>query len=157
MIMTGVEEALSVEFTRRFAAPADLVFDMWTQPERIINWCRPKVSTLLASEFDIRPGGFWRMKLQDPAGNVATLGGTYHEMIPPKRLSFTWCWDRAGRREDCSYVTVDFVEQGSSTLIHLRHAKLTSEADRDGRGRDWSVLFQDLDKVLSYEPGDTEI
>ena len=45
---------------RAFAAPRDLVFKAWTEPDRLKRWFGPKGWELTFCELDLRPGGEWR-------------------------------------------------------------------------------------------------
>ncbi len=56
--------------TRTFNAPAQLVFEAWTQAEHMRRWWVPKSMgmTLLACEIDARNGGTYRFVFQNPSG-----------------------------------------------------------------------------------------
>ncbi len=43
--------------TRVFAAPRELVFEAWTDPEHLARWFGPRDSTLPFCKMDVRPGG----------------------------------------------------------------------------------------------------
>ena len=51
---TGKEFVIS----RIFAAPRDLVFACFTEPERMQHWWGPKGLKVIAQKMDLRVGGF---------------------------------------------------------------------------------------------------
>ena len=66
--------------TRVFDAPRSLVFEVWSKPEHLEQWCGPRGFTIPFGEMDFRPGGAWRSclrgleKLQaDPSRMAAEL------------------------------------------------------------------------------------
>src|SRR5881275_2670264 len=64
-ILTMVE----LEFTRTYAAPRQLVWDAWTDPDQMARWWGPRgVSTPRESiELDLRPGGRIAFDMVDDA------------------------------------------------------------------------------------------
>jgi len=73
---------------RSFAAPRDLLFKLWSQPEHLANWLPPVGATMKYLECDIRPGGSAFYRMDHPGG---TLYGkvVYHEIEAPERLTYT--------------------------------------------------------------------
>src|ERR1700710_2831923 len=53
--------------TREFAAPRDLLFRVYTDPELLARWLGPARLTLTVNQLDARHGGRWRTRRQDPA------------------------------------------------------------------------------------------
>jgi uncharacterized protein YndB with AHSA1/START domain len=56
-----------VVVTRSFDAPAQLVFEAWSNPELFRRWCVPKSMgmTLHSCEMDVRTGGTYRLNFGD--------------------------------------------------------------------------------------------
>ena len=75
--------------TRELRAPKQLVFDAWTQPERLENWMFPqKGFTCEYIKADITPGGSSLHKLTAPNGFEMWLLTKYEEITAPDRLVF---------------------------------------------------------------------
>jgi uncharacterized protein YndB with AHSA1/START domain len=72
--------------TRVFDAPRELVFRAWTEPEHLAKWWGPKGFANTFQEFDLRPGGTWRLVMHGPNG--ADYPGTFVfvEIAGPNRL-----------------------------------------------------------------------
>jgi uncharacterized protein YndB with AHSA1/START domain len=88
---TPSERELAV--TRDFDAPRALVFDAWTNPERIKDWMLgPDGWTMPVCEVDLRDGGAWRFVWRSGQGREMSMDGVYREVVPPARMIFTESW-----------------------------------------------------------------
>jgi uncharacterized protein YndB with AHSA1/START domain len=45
--------------TRVFAAPRELIWKVWTEPQHIARWWGPSGFTSTIEAMDVRPGGVW--------------------------------------------------------------------------------------------------
>jgi uncharacterized protein YndB with AHSA1/START domain len=54
--------------TRVFDAPRELVWEVMTRPEHLVNWYGPRSTTLVSCEIDLRPGGAFRFVMRVPDG-----------------------------------------------------------------------------------------
>jgi uncharacterized protein YndB with AHSA1/START domain len=70
---------------RDIAAPPEVVFSMFTQPHLLVRWLGD------TAELDPVPGGVFRFSVGDQDACV----GRYVALDPPRRLVFTWGWERA--------------------------------------------------------------
>lgn len=75
--------------TRVFDAPRALVFQAWTEADRLARWWGPKGFSVQVGSLDLRPGGVFHYSQRAPGG--AELWGkfVYHEVVAPERLVFT--------------------------------------------------------------------
>jgi uncharacterized protein YndB with AHSA1/START domain/uncharacterized glyoxalase superfamily protein PhnB len=80
-----------LRLTRRFDAPRDLVWDCFTKPEHVARWWGPEKYAIEVEEFDVRPGGKWRVRHSDGTRTV-TFFGEYREVVKPERLSRSFCF-----------------------------------------------------------------
>jgi uncharacterized protein YndB with AHSA1/START domain len=78
-----------IRITRRFDAPAALVFECWTTPEHIRNWWSWESVELVVCENDLRVGGQWRYVTRDEHGTELGWHGTHLEIDAPHRLVST--------------------------------------------------------------------
>ncbi len=137
--------------TRVFDAPPSLVFKLWTDPAHTKHWMGPRGFTKLHLEQDLRPGGAWRACLRpDDGGDDLWQGGVYREVVEPKRLVFTYAWDREnGRRGHETLVTVTFAEHQGKTKMTFRQAVFESVAERDGHQGGWTSSFDRLEEYVA--------
>jgi uncharacterized protein YndB with AHSA1/START domain len=75
--------------TRRFDAPARLVFEAWTTPELVKRWWGFDTSQWLVCEIDLREGGRWRYVTREADGTEVGFHGEYRAIDPPRRLVST--------------------------------------------------------------------
>jgi uncharacterized protein YndB with AHSA1/START domain len=84
---------VEVLITRSVAAPAKLVFEVWTRPEHLSQWLLgPEGWTMPVCEIDLRPGGRWHYGWRRADGTELDMDGEYQEVTPPDRLVFTERW-----------------------------------------------------------------
>ena len=55
--------------TRVFDAPRQLVWDAWTQAERLAEWWGPAGFKLKVAKLDLRPGGTFHYSMVAPNGH----------------------------------------------------------------------------------------
>ena len=59
-----------MHLTRRFDAPRELVWETFTKAEHIARWWGPHKYAITVHEFDVRPGGKWRVSHSDGTKTV---------------------------------------------------------------------------------------
>ncbi len=139
-------ETLQIE--RTFQAPAQKVFDAWTNEQVLRRWFRgqPGWETPEA-EVDLRVGGAVRVVMRDPVKEVEHGGGgRYTEVDPPSRLAFTWTWDDDEDRE--TLIEIDFEEAGGATTVRFTHSGLRDAESVRSHEEGWAVCFDNLERVL---------
>ena len=135
------DEVVSIE--RLTPAPPQKVFELWTDPEKLVKWWGPDGFAIPAHALDVRPGGNLRTMMKSPDGSLFTVSGRYRTIDPPRRLVFTWAWDDdKGARGRETEVTVMF--HGAARVSHssssvARPPTRATTITRDGRHRstDW--------------------
>jgi uncharacterized protein YndB with AHSA1/START domain len=96
-------------------------------------------------------GGVFRWELINDEGEEMTAHGEYREIVPGKKIVFTWQWDDdelwKGRT---SIVTIDLADaKGGGTEVTLVHEQLPSEESRDRHIEGWKSLLDQLQKFFS--------
>jgi uncharacterized protein YndB with AHSA1/START domain len=137
--------------TRRFNAPARLVFEAWTRPELFQQWWIPKSCglTIMSCEMDIRTGGTYRLEIRHPASEQPmAFFGRYLEVTPPSRL--VWTNDEGG--EGGAVTTVTFQERDGETLVVLSDLypskQALDEAIASGATSGFDEQFAQLEGLL---------
>ena len=121
---------LEIVISREFAAPRDLVWKAWTNPDQLAKWWGPNGFTTTTSLWDCVPGGGWRYVMHGPDGRDYQNWITYLEVVEPERLAY-----KHGGASDCEpvnfQVVVTFEEPlPGKTLITMR-SLFPSKASRD--------------------------
>ena len=78
----------TAEFTiaRVFDAPRELVWNAFTEPDRMQHWWGPKGFTVVASKMDLRPGGTYHYGMRGPDGSTMWGKFVYREIVAPERI-----------------------------------------------------------------------
>jgi uncharacterized protein YndB with AHSA1/START domain len=87
---TGSPDAVVIE--RSFAAPAALIWQMWTDPEHFSAWYGPDGASIPVAKMDVRVGGtrLVCMEVQTPGGPMQMwFTGEYLEVRENARLVYT--------------------------------------------------------------------
>lgn len=75
---------------REYAAPRELVFEVWTVAEHFARWFAPHGVEVPLCEIDARPGGAIRFQHRFPTGELVSIKGVFDEVVAPARLRFTF-------------------------------------------------------------------
>jgi len=141
----------AIRIERTFRASVEAVFAAWTSPEMLRRWYQPGADwDIPLAELDLRVGGRLRVAMRSPAGDVFGGGGEYREIDPPRRLVFTWTWDRADVGEGMQLVEVEFSDnRDGTTTVVLTNAGLADEQASESHREGWEASFDNLDGVLA--------
>jgi uncharacterized protein YndB with AHSA1/START domain len=66
-------------------------------------------------------GGRYRFVMHGRNGETHRVGGVYREIVPNRKLVYTWAWESTPDRE--SLVTVEFLPAGRGTELVLTHQR----------------------------------
>ena len=140
--------------TRIFAAPRALVFQAWTEPQRVARWWGPTGFTNPVCELDLRPGGTIRIVMRAPDGTDYPMTGVFREIVVPERLVFTNnAVDAAGKTLLEGLTTVTFAEHEGKTKLVLktRAVAVAAAAARflDGMEEGWTQSLERLGEFVA--------
>lgn len=116
LVTTTVEAGVgepSVTFRRDFAAPPNLVFAAWTEPNQIRAWRGPAELPVVACEVDLRVGGRYRIVHRGPDGREYGFHGEYRRIDPPRLLVSTFIHDAAPQHTAVETVSFEPVAGGT--------------------------------------------
>ena len=133
--------------TRLLSAPPALVFQAWTDPARMMKWFAPEGLATPQAECDLRVGGRYRVLMREPDGVEHDVSGEYLEIIPDRKLVFTWAWRNSP--EIVSLVTVELEPAGKATQLTLRHERLADVESRDSHNSGWSTALNKLENLVA--------
>lgn len=135
--------------TREFEAPRELVWQAWTEPDRIARWWGPDGFTNTVHEMDVRPGGIWRVTMHGPDGTDYPNLIEYLEVEPPERLVY----DHGDEDDPAQFrVTVTFADKGGRTELTMRSLFESAEV-LDKAVKEFGALEgakQNLERLAAY-------
>jgi len=130
---------------RTYAAPRDLLFEVWSHPKHLANWWGPHGFTLAHCEMDFRVGGRYRFCMRSPEGEDHWLHGEYREIDEPNKLVFTWKRESSDGSIWCdTLVAVTFREDGGETAFRMHQSGFDIAEHRDQHRGGWSEALERL-------------
>jgi uncharacterized protein YndB with AHSA1/START domain len=144
--------SMEMELTRLIRAPRSLVWQAWTEVDKLQQWWGPMHFTNPRCEIDLRVGGPIRIDMRAPDGIVFPMSGEYEQIVPHERLVFlTSALDEQGEPIFTNRNTVIFREVDGATeiSIHTRviDAKAAAWQYLKGMREGWS---SSLDKLEAF-------
>ncbi len=122
-------------------APPERVFRALTSPDEVPRWWGSDDTYRTTSwTGDLRPGGAWQAEGKSAGGEVFSVGGTYLEVDPPRKLVHTWraYWDGGCETQ----VTFLLEPIPSGTLLTLRHEGFAGRPDScKAHAAGWERVF----------------
>ncbi len=146
--------------TRDFDASAQAVFDAFTRPESVRRWLLgPPGWTMPQCDIDLRVGGAYRYVWQsEEDGARMGMGGTFREVLAPRRLVATERFDDAwypGEAID----TTEFAAADGRTRVTITILYETTEARdtarRSGMEHGMAAGYDRLESLLLAAPGES--
>ena len=74
--------------TRTFRASIQLMWEVWTDPEHLVNWWGPDGFTNTIHIMDFREGGEWKLTMHGPDGTNYPNRSIFKEIIPFEKIVF---------------------------------------------------------------------
>jgi len=142
-----MSEATTLRMERTFEAPAQAVFDAWTNEEVIRRWWHAEHDWETSeASVDLQVGGEVRVVMRDPhEDREYGGGGRYTEIDPPRRLAFTWIWDDMATRQ---LIELEFDEHDGVTTVRFTHSDLWDEEAVRSHEGGWGRAFDNLGHTL---------
>jgi uncharacterized protein YndB with AHSA1/START domain len=142
------EEEGALQLTREYPVGCERVWRAWTDPQALSRWFGPgNTECVTRADLDVRVGGRYDIAFRTGDGQEHGVSGTYQEVAPHRRLSFTWAWKSTPER--VSVVTIDLrPTPGGGTQLDFRHDRFFDRTARDNHERGWGGTFQKLDRFL---------
>ncbi len=129
-----VEERSAIRRETRVHARPETIFALLTDPAKYVRW-----KGALAS-LDPRPGGTYRVQFN----SRDIVHGTYVEVVPNRRLVFTWGWEGGGPVPPGSTtVEITLTPDGDHTIVQLVHRDLP-DGVRDAHAQGWDLYLSRL-------------
>ncbi|HEY3760970.1 MAG TPA: SRPBCC domain-containing protein [Verrucomicrobiae bacterium] len=137
---------LKLTVSRVLNAPCAMVYRAWAEPKQLSQWFSPQEVECKGLTAEVKPGGAFRIHMLSPTKGEHIAVGKYTEVVPNKRLRFTWSWEHYAMPE--SVVTVDFEDLGKTTRVTLTHTGLPDQEDVDQHTHGWTSLVEKFVKLM---------
>ncbi len=148
---TTPSEGLKLQVRRVIRAPRARVFEAWTKPERIKQWFGRQAGGVSSVSADARVGGAYLIEMQSSCEDGAeqadqsqapTAIGNYTEVIPDKKLVFTWTgnWNP----DETTLVTVELADVAEGTELTLIHERFLTVESMGRHEQGWTASLANL-------------
>lgn len=131
-----------IELEVFIGAPPRMVFEFLVDAQLMAQWIGS------FQQIDPQPGGIFQVEVSP--GNLAR--GQYTEVVPFRRVAFTWGWSSkdpvlAALRPGTSLVEIELEPKDGGTLLRLQHSHLPDGLESIHADR-WSVYLGRLAAVI---------
>ena len=145
-----LDPILVLEYT--IDADTRSVYKAWTDLEIFKKWFCPTGFTIARAELDAKPGGYFRIHMRSPEGEIYPTKGEYILLDKPHRIVYKDSWDDDRPQNDPTIAEVVFEAVGDKTKLKL-YSSFASEKQKDkvltsGIADGWKMFFENLNKVL---------
>jgi uncharacterized protein YndB with AHSA1/START domain len=166
---TSVADELII--THVAAAPRELVFQAWTEADRLAQWWGPAGMELVSCEIELRPDGLFHYGTEIPNGSTMWGRWLFQEITAPERLTYVFSFSdeqggvtRAPFSADWPlhvFSTVELADADGKTRITMRALPVdASDAERavfagmvEGMKQGWAGTLGQLDSYLATAQG----
>lgn len=153
---SATTNANEIRITRVYDAPVALVWDAWTDPQRVAQWWGPRGFTITTHSTDLRVGGSWEFTMHGPDGTDYPNFMRYRVVEQRARLVY----DHGASSADVKpmfRVTAAFRDVGGKTELDLRMVLATAEEAAQtraiikahGGNSTWDRLAEYVEKEVS--------
>jgi uncharacterized protein YndB with AHSA1/START domain len=147
MANTKTQERPSLALVRKLDATPTKVWRALTEPSMLKHWMAPDPAFKTpVAEVDLRVGGRYRIVMESPDGEEHDVRGVYREIVPNKKLAYTWTWQSTPERE--SVVTIELRSSGDGTELKLTHEQFADEQARDKHQHGWIGCLASLERFI---------
>ncbi len=147
--ITTNKTASSLKLQRTVSASVERVYKAWTEPEQMRKWFGCEYVTDIQVSQNLTVGGQYKVQMTtDPDGVVVTVHGVYKEVVPNKKLVYTWNSDSAEYPASDTLISVEFIERGKGTEIVLEHTNFALEKSVEGHSLGWTASFNKITELV---------
>ena len=138
---------IQLTLRRTIRAPVEAVYAAWTDPEILVRWLAPGEAAVARATAEAAVGGAFLVEMRGSGGQGWTVRGRYREVVPGRRLAFTWRWDGSDAE---SLVTVEFEpDPDGSTRLTLTHSRFADVGTREEHERGWAGCLAKLEELYA--------
>jgi uncharacterized protein YndB with AHSA1/START domain len=112
--------------TRDVAAPRDLVYRAYTEPELLAQWMGPRRLTMIVDVNELHHGGRWRFVHHDAEGNTFGFRGVFHGDPSPEGIVRTFEFEGAPGYVSLEMLTLEPIEGGTRIHMNVVHDTVIS-------------------------------
>lgn len=137
------QSGIRLKFDRTLDASVETVYEALTAKHAIRKWFGPRDDfEITVHAWDCRVGGRYEVEFKTPTGEVHTCYGEFKELVPMKKVSYTWSW----KEQPPMDTLVSFVLEanGAKTDLTMTHEGFPAEDVRAHHEQGWTGSIERL-------------
>jgi uncharacterized protein YndB with AHSA1/START domain len=152
-VPANADDSFDLEIERNIAAPVDLVWRCWTEPQHLAKWWAPKPVVTEVNALDVRAGGAFVTTMTLPDGTKHPGHGVFLEVVKHERIVFTDALEAGWRPGQNPFmtaiITLETTPTGTRYAARVLHK---NKEDRDrheamGFFEGWATALAQLDEL----------
>lgn len=147
MERTQEQAPVQLGIRRVYHVAPDKVWRAWTDPQALSQWFGSgSPDSVSAAEIDLRVGGRYRIAFTCAKGESHEVSGVYQEVVPQRRLVFSWAWKSTPER--VSRIRIELTPVAEGTELSFVHDRLFDAESRSNHEGGWLPMFEQLGDFL---------
>jgi uncharacterized protein YndB with AHSA1/START domain len=143
----------SLRLERYFDVAPEKVWRAWTDPKALTAWFGTgEDGSVILAETDVRIGGRFHVVFRMPDGEQHDVSGKYLQVVPVRKLVFTWAWKSTPERESLVTVSLEPTDNkqpggqpaAQGTRMTFLHEQFYDQKARDDHEGGWTLTFEKL-------------
>ena len=133
-------------------ANCNSVYNAWTDLEIFRKWFCPTGFSVARAELVPHAGGYFRIHMKSPEGEIYPTKGEYILLDRPNRIVYRDSWDDDRENNEPTIVEIIFEPLGKKTLMKIYSSFATEQQKENvlnsGIVDGWKMFFDNLNIVL---------
>jgi uncharacterized protein YndB with AHSA1/START domain len=126
------------------------VFKAWADPQQMTKWFGCSKVSGVKIEQDFRVGGQYTIEAINCETNESkTVTGTYKEIVPNKKLVFSWTNKSIEFPAIDTLVTVEFIEKNGKTEVVVKHTNFALTQSVPPHTMGWTECLDKLAALVA--------
>ena len=142
----GVSAGLTLHLEKVLAARPETVFAACVEPDTLAEWWGPEGFTAPASTSTFAKAGGIASPCSLRIGEAFHLRGEYREVVPPRRLVYTFEWEPPDPDDQETVVSLPFLDDREGTKVVLDQGPFATEARRALHEAGWTDSLERLER-----------
>ncbi|WP_367757474.1 SRPBCC domain-containing protein [Flavobacterium sp. WC2430] len=133
-------------------ANCNTVYNAWTDINLFQKWFYPTGFSVARAEMVPNVGGYFRIHMKSPEGEIYPTKGEYLLLDKPNRIVYKDSWDDDREQNEPTVVELIFEPQSEKTVLKL-YSSFATEQQKDtvlhsGIVDGWKMFFDNLNNLL---------
>lgn len=133
-------------------ADCNAVYHAWTDLDLFKKWFCPTGFSIARAEMLLQAGGYFRVHMKSPEGEIYPTKGEYILLEKPHRIVYKDSWDDDRENNEPIVTEIVFEPVGATTLMKIYSSFATAQQKENvlgsGISDGWKMFFDKLNSVL---------